>query len=98
MICAFMLNRPLKKRSKPCINITAGNFSIHMIWKNYYPVLKQHGLEIPPEVDDADVLTDYAWGARYPRFGEPVTEDEYHEAVRQAETVVTWSEKQMKKR
>jgi HEPN domain-containing protein len=59
--------------------------------------LKRHGLEIPPEVDDADVLTDYAWGARYPRFGEPVTEDEYRVALRQAETVVTWAEKHIVK-
>jgi hypothetical protein len=54
--------------------------------------LERHGLNIPPEVKDADVLTHYAWAARYPNFGEPVTGEEYREALRQAETVVSWAE------
>jgi HEPN domain-containing protein len=48
---------------------------------------------VPPlEVQDAASLTDYAVGSRYPGDLEPVTEEEYREAVRLAETVVQWAE------
>jgi HEPN domain-containing protein len=57
--------------------------------------LKHHGLEIPQYLKDATALTDYAWATRYPSFGEPVTEEEYREALLQAETVVAWAEKQI---
>jgi HEPN domain-containing protein len=54
--------------------------------------LEQQGLAIPERIVDADVLTRYAWESRYPYLGEPVTEEEYREAVRLAETVVAWAE------
>ena len=46
----------------------------------------------PLEVQEAASLTDYAVVSRYPGDLEPVTEDEYREAVRLAETVVRWVE------
>jgi HEPN domain-containing protein len=57
--------------------------------------LKRHDLEIPPEVDDAAILTSFAWEARYPGFAEPITPEEYVEAVRHAEAVVSWAEKEI---
>lgn len=54
--------------------------------------LEKNGLSIPNNVVDADVLTTYAWEARYPGLSEPVSLEEYEEAVRQAETVLTWAE------
>jgi hypothetical protein len=57
--------------------------------------LNRHGVEIPQCLKEAAALTDYAWGARYPGFGEPVTEEEYREALYQAETVIAWAEKQI---
>jgi HEPN domain-containing protein len=48
---------------------------------------------VPPL--DADVLarlTEYAASARYPGEYEEVTQDEYREAIRLAEAVVTWAE------
>jgi hypothetical protein len=59
--------------------------------------LKELGFGTPPEVDDADVLTQYAWAARYPGFGEPVTSEEWREALRHAKTVVAWAEKEITK-
>jgi HEPN domain-containing protein len=56
--------------------------------------LKRQGLGIPPEVDDAIVLTSFAWEARYPGLGEPVTVEEYQEALRHAEAVVDWAERE----
>jgi HEPN domain-containing protein len=54
--------------------------------------LKGHGINIPPEVDEAIVLTGFAWEARYPGLAEPVTREEYQEALRHAEAVVGWAE------
>jgi len=63
--------------------------------ENLVTGLKRQGLVIPSEVDDAAVLTSFAWDARYPGPGEPVTEEEYQEAIKLAETVVTWVEKEI---
>lgn len=40
----------------------------------------------------AAALSDYAVEARYPGLAEPVTEEEYRQAVALAETVVRWVE------
>ena len=53
-------------------------------------------LDLPEEAKVAPILTDYAVLTRYPGDLEPVTEEEYLEAVRIAEAVVRWAEKIMK--
>lgn len=53
--------------------------------------LEANGIEVPPQVVDARVLTNFAWEARYPSLTEPVTEDEYLEAIRHAGNVVDWA-------
>ena len=58
--------------------------------------LQNEGIAVPPEVADAALLTSYAWEARYPGLSEPVTIEEYREALRQAEFVVTWAVKVIK--
>lgn len=55
-------------------------------------VLEQNGLSLPEQIRAAAELSDYAVEARYPGPMEPVTEDEYKEAVRIAEMVVSWVE------
>jgi HEPN domain-containing protein len=45
----------------------------------------------PAEVQDAAGLTDYAVVSRYPGDLEPVTEEEYQDAVRLAAVVVQWA-------
>lgn len=54
--------------------------------------LRKKGLHIPPDVVDADALTSFAWEARYPGLSEPVTQEEYQEALWQAEAVLSWVE------
>jgi len=54
--------------------------------------LEKGGIPVPQDVKDAGVLTSYAWEARYPGLYEPVTEEEYREAVELAETVLAWAE------
>ena len=46
---------------------------------------------LPSEVEAAAGLTDYAVLTRYPSNLEPVTEEEYHEAVHLAEAIVDWA-------
>lgn len=53
-------------------------------------VLEQNGLSLPEQIRAAAELSDYAVEARYPGPMEPVTEDEYKEAVKVAEMVVSW--------
>ena len=58
--------------------------------------LLPEGVNLPEEAKGAAALTDYAVMARYPGDFEPVTEEEYIEAVRIAEAVVRWSEENVK--
>ena len=54
--------------------------------------LLPQGITLPPEVEDAASLTDYAVISRYPGDLESVEEEEYLEAIRLAEVVVHWAE------
>jgi hypothetical protein len=58
--------------------------------------LRKKGLDVPPEIAEAVILNSYSAEARYPSLSEPVTTEEHHEAVRLAEAVVTWAEKNLK--
>lgn len=49
-------------------------------------------IQRPPILTEAAILTDYAVTFRYPGDEEPLTETEYHEAVRIAAVVVAWAE------
>jgi|SRR5712692_1423929 len=55
-------------------------------------LLDSAGQQVPPEFRKAIGLTTYATVSRYPGEVEPVTEDEYREAVALAEQVVQWAE------
>ncbi|MFC1825238.1 HEPN domain-containing protein [Thermodesulfobacteriota bacterium] len=57
--------------------------------------LKRQGLTVASEVEEAEFLTSFAWEARYPGLGEPVTANEHEEALRHAVDVVTWAEKEL---
>lgn len=45
---------------------------------------------VPDELQDAAILTRYAVATRYPGVIEPVTRDEYVEAIELAELLVNW--------
>jgi len=55
--------------------------------------LKRNGKDIPLAIEDATILTTFAWEARYPGVAEPITTDEHKEAVSMAAAVVQWAEK-----
>ncbi len=60
--------------------------------------LRGNGLTVPEDVAEAVVLTSYAFEARYPGLGEPVTEEECKRAVVLAEKVLHWAEPQIEGR
>ena len=59
-------------------------------------LLEEHLGPVPEPVRSSAALTDYAVEARYPGPFEPVTAEEYEEAVKTAEAVVRWAELQLR--
>ncbi len=47
-------------------------------------------IDIPNNIEESAILTDYAVEFRYPGNTESVDEDEYRQAIRLAEAVVDW--------
>ena len=60
-------------------------------------LLEQAGVQLPPDVREADPLTSYAVQARYPDWDEAVTASEYQHALTIARQVVAWAEKMIQK-
>jgi HEPN domain-containing protein len=60
-------------------------------------LLEKSGTCIPPVIRESVKLTDYAVEARYPGISEPVTDDEYREALALAREVIRWVEEEMEK-
>lgn len=54
--------------------------------------LQQGGIGIPEEIQQAAVLTSYAFESRYPGIGDPVTNEEHAQTVVLAESVLRWAE------
>jgi HEPN domain-containing protein len=54
--------------------------------------LRENGLKVPGTVGQAVLLTGYAFEARYPGLGEPVTEGDHKRALRLARAVLRWAE------
>lgn len=52
--------------------------------------VEEVGHNVPDRIKQAADLTDYAVATRYPSALEPVTQEEYEEAVAVAEEVVRW--------
>ena len=52
--------------------------------------------DLPDSIRQAERLTQFAVEARYPGTAPPVGEEKYQEAVKLADEVVRWAEKQLK--
>lgn len=59
-------------------------------------ILEDNNERLPDEIKEAVKLTDYAVVVRYPGITEPVTPDEYSEAVAMASKAVRWVEDRFK--
>ena len=55
-------------------------------------LIEERGKMVPDSVKQAGRLTRFAVTTRYPGIGEPVTREEYEQAVGTAEVVVQWTE------
>ena len=55
-------------------------------------ILDAGGVNIPQNVKEADILTQYAVETRYPSISEEVTKEEYRDALALAARVVFWAE------
>lgn len=55
-------------------------------------LLHEGGVEVPEEIREAGKLTEYAVQARCPGLSEDVTQEDYAEALKTAELVLTWVE------
>jgi HEPN domain-containing protein len=58
-------------------------------------LLKEGGFDLPPEVDEAFVLTQYAVQTRYPGAWEPITSEEVDSALETSAQVLAWVETQI---
>jgi HEPN domain-containing protein len=58
-------------------------------------LLENNGMNLPDQIREAAELTDYSVEARYPGPFEPVTENEFKNALRVAEAVVKWAESEI---
>lgn len=58
-------------------------------------LLEKNGIDLNDKIRSAAKLTDYSVEARYPGPYEPVTHEEYIDAIQIAEEVVTWAEAQL---
>jgi len=58
-------------------------------------LLTAAGVGVPPQVDEAFVLTQYAVETRYPGEWEPVSQEEARQALDMAADVLAWAEMQI---
>jgi len=58
-------------------------------------VLEQNGISFPEKLWSSVTLTTYASDTRYPGFDNPVTKDEYDNAIILAHMVLRWAEGQI---
>ncbi len=61
-------------------------------------LVEQSGQSVPDDIKQTAALSDYAVETRYPGPAEPVTDEEYYEAVTIAEKVVLWVENIIKEK
>ena len=70
----------------------AKTHSIGMLLK----LIEETGVEIPDDINRSKILTDYAVDTRYPGMYEPVSDEEYKEALNLAVGVFEWAGKIIK--
>ena len=60
-------------------------------------LLEKGGVEVPENLQNAKILTDYAVETRYPGDYEPVDEEDLRKAIEIAKKVLKWVKKEMDK-
>jgi HEPN domain-containing protein len=88
----FDAQQAAEKALKAILLCTGTRFAYTHDMAYLLSLVEQGGLALPPAVRRAAILSEYAVQARYPGIAEPVTLEEYEEAIEIARNVVTWAE------
>ena len=88
----FDAQQAAEKAIKPVMVLRGIDFPYIHDLTRLIDILESQGDVVPGAVRRADCLTQYATATRYPGFDEPVTEQDYAEAVELAKAVVRWAE------
>jgi hypothetical protein len=86
-----MLTKRLKRLSKQYVLCKAWIFR-KPIRLHLMDILESDGVDLPKNVRDADILTQYAVQSRYPSIMEEISRSEYRDALKLAAQVVFWAE------
>ena len=88
----FHAQQAAEKAVKAVLVSRAAPFPKTHVIERLLDLVGESGIEVPTDLRDTAILSDYATHARYPGPAEAVTEGEYHRAVELVELVVRWAE------
>jgi HEPN domain-containing protein len=87
----YHAQQAVEKSFKAILLARVGAFPyIHDLAELVYRI-QQAGIQVPESVRSAVSLTEYAVGARYPGFDEPVTRLDWEEALDMTKSVLSWA-------
>jgi HEPN domain-containing protein len=66
-----------------------------MCWRTLLDLLRAASVDLPLDVDEAFILTQYAVETRYPGEWKPITDEEARAALEMAAQVLAWVEAQV---
>lgn len=89
----FEAQQPAEKSLKAVMVLRGIQFPFVHDLSRLVSLMEKEGVEVPEVLLKAEKLTIYAVITRYPGVVRPVTEQEYLEAVKIADSVVLWAEK-----
>ena len=89
----FEAQQPAEKSLKAVMVLRGIQFPFVHDLSRLVSLIEKEGVEVPEVLLKAEKLTIYAVITRYPGVVRPVTEQEYLEAVKIADSVVLWAEK-----
>lgn len=87
----FHAQQAAEKAIKAVCKATGSGFEYTHNIGHLLHLLERQGVVVPDEIWQASDLTRFAWETRYPGVREPVTREEYNEALTMAESVVRWA-------
>ena len=93
----YNAQQAVEKGLKALLIFFGENISRDIKTHDLFVLLKklENYVEVPDDMIDAAVLTEYATGTRYPGDFEEVSEQSYQEAITSAEYSLAWISKQL---
>jgi HEPN domain-containing protein len=91
----FTRNKPLKRPLKAYL-FTPVEFPRTHDLQSLLLLIRNNGISVPPEIEQASALTRFAVEARYPGDIEPIKPEELALAIEMAERAVGWAQVQIR--